>query len=194
MKLFCALFFAFFCQAAPAATASAAAATPTPPAPAFYVIAARDNGDALLHSSVKSINPKAALPLVVLGKDKIDCCFYFGARKAGIKSSIKVDPDLAPYSSEADEETYQLPGFVKPDVAAVAADKLAFGMEGLSAVRHTGKGSYELTVAGSSSPVTMKHCTGSEGMNFKLYRNARDKKPYASYYYAFGYDVKSDCR
>jgi hypothetical protein len=73
-------------------------------------------------------------------------------------------------------------------------DKLAFGIEGMSAVTARGKRTYEVAMPKNGSPVIMRHCLGVEGVNFRLYHSMADKKPYASYYFALGYDTKPDCR
>ncbi len=185
MKFFCAFFaFAFACQGADA----------TPPAPAFYTVVARDNGDAILHASAKAFPGKKELALVVMGSDTLACCFYFGPKKAGVKSSLKMDEDLPLLSAEQGEETYQLAGHVKGALAAKVADKLAFGLEGMTNVKRRDKRSLEFSFGPGSAPLTLKHCMGTEGINFSLYRKAGDKKPFASYYHALGYPVKSDCR
>ena len=206
MKCLYVLLAGALCQAAPLLAGAALAAAPaTPPAtspaasqptpaPVFYVVQARANGDALLHASVKSFAAKKELPLIVVGADQASCCFYFGARKAGVKSTFKIDDDLPLLSDELGADTYQLAGFLKPELALPVSQKLAFGIDGMSAAKRTDKKTYAITLAGQSAPLILKHCLGEEGVNFNLYRSSGDKKPFANWYYALGYPVKSDCR
>jgi hypothetical protein len=183
MKLFCAFFFAFFCQASQAGTT-----------PAFYVVDVRQSDDAVLHASSKTLAPKSELSYILLDTPQPACCFHFGARKPGAKSPIKIDEDAPPLTVEDGEETFQLPGYVKRSSATAGKTALAFGFEGMTGAKLKAKRSYEVSVAGMAAPVIVRHCLGSEGVSFKLYHAATDKKPYATYYYALGYDVKPDCR
>jgi hypothetical protein len=94
------------------------------------------------------------------------------------RSPIKIDVDAPPLTSEEGDEIFQIPGYVTLSAAGGAnpsADKLAFGIE--------------VTMPQNGRPVIVRHCLGAEGVNFRLYYSMADKKPYATYYFALGYDT-----
>lgn len=161
--------------------------------PAFYVVDARHTGDAVLHSTRPSPMPRSGLPYIVLDTPVEQCCFRTGPRPGLRKSPLKIDEDAPPLSSEEGEETFQSVGFVTNASAMRGKDVLAFGVEGMSNVIERRKRTYEITTGGRET-VVVRHCLGTEGVNFRLYRSLQDKKPYATYYFALGYPVKSDCR
>jgi hypothetical protein len=165
--------------------------------PAFYVLDLRHTGDAVLHTGTEKLSPKVELPYMVLDAPKMDCCFRTGRKPGSSKSPIKIDEDAPPLTSEEGDEIYQVPGYVTSaptSGASPAADKLAFGIEGMAAVTARGKHTYEVAVPQSGRPVIVRHCLGVEGVNFRLYHSMADKKPYATYYFALGYDTAPDCR
>ena len=162
-------------------------------APAFYVVDLRHTGDAILHSSSQSPVPRSGLPFVVLQSAETQCCFRPGLRPGQRKSSLKIDEDAPPLTSEEGDETFQSLGFVTRSLSGGEKDRIAFGLENMSNVTLRGKGSYEVATNGKGR-VFVRHCLGTEGVNFRLYNSAQDKKPYATYYFALGYPVKPDCR
>ena len=46
----------------------------------------------------------------------------------------------------------------------------------------------------SGDAVFVRTCLESEGLRLQLFHQQSDKKPYASYYYYFGYEVEPTCR
>ncbi len=185
MKLLCAILLSLLGQAVAAADA-----------PLFYVVDVRHSGDAVLHVSTNSVPPKTELPYVIVDTPVMTCCFRLGAKAPGRKP-IKIDEDAPPLTSEEGEETFQFAGYVTTAPVAAqrgSADKLAFGVEGMTSVLQKGKRTYEIVVPQQPKPVIVRHCLGVEGVNFRLYRTLTDKKPYATFYYSLGYDVKPDCR
>jgi hypothetical protein len=56
------------------------------------------------------------------------------------------------------------------------------------------KRTYEIAFANGARPVIVKHCLGAEGVNFRLYHASTDRRPYASYYFALGYDTVPNCK
>lgn len=183
MKLFCVLFLALLGQVAAAE-------------PQFYVLDVRHNGDAVLHASSRSVSPKAALPYVLVDSPAMECCFHTGLKPSQRKSTVKIDEDAPQLTSEEGDETYQHAGYVvrSPRGATGAMDKLAFGLEGMTSVRLKNKKTYEIVFRKGAKPVIVKHCLGVEGVNFRLYHSIADRAPYASYYFALGYDTAPDCQ
>jgi hypothetical protein len=161
--------------------------------PAFYVVDLRHTGDAVLHSSSRSPVPRPGLPFVVLQSAEATCCFSPGLRPGQRKPPLKIDEDAPPLSSEEGDETFQFSGFVTRPSVVGDKDRIAFGLEGMSGVTLRGKNSYEIATGGKGK-VYVRHCLGSEGVNFRLYHTAKDRNPYATYYFALGYPVKPDCR
>lgn len=185
MRLFCFMLLSVFGQAVAAADS-----------PPFYVVDVRHNGDAVLHVSTNNVPPKVELPYIVVDTPVMACCFQLGPKAPGRKA-IKIDEDAAPLTSEEGEETFQFAGHVTRVPLTRqrnAADKLAFGIEGMRSVQLKGKRTYEVLVEHYAQPVIVRHCLGVEGVNFRLYHSLADKKPFATYYFALGYDVKADCR
>jgi len=161
---------------------------------AFYAVDIRANRDALIHSAHEKIDRSQKLPFAVLGSGESSCCFVFGAQsRAGGAPALKVNDDEPLLSSSRGDETYQFPGAYRPAVAEKPENKLGFGLEGMSSAKLIGNRTYEVTFADASAPVFVRHCLGSEGVNFKLFHSLSDKKPYVKYYFALGYDVKPDC-
>lgn len=163
--------------------------------PPFYVLDVRHTGDAVLHASGKDISPTVARPYIVVDTPRLECCFKVGPKPGQRKPAVKIDEDAPRLSSEQGEETFQLPGYVNiaPTGARGAVDTLAFGLVGMRSVSARGKRIYEVMMANSAKSVVVKHCLGAEGVNFRLYHRAGDPKPYATYYYALGYDTEPDC-
>lgn len=185
MRLLGALLSSVFCQAV-----SAADGLP------LYVVDIRHNGDAVLHVGTKDVPPKVELPFVVVDMPVMACCFRLGPKAPGRKM-IKIDEDAPPLTSEEGEETFQFAGHVTtPSLATPhhAVDSLAFGIEGMTSMQPKGRRTYEIVLAHYAKPVIVRHCLGVEGVNFRLYHALADKKPFATYYLALGYDVKADCR
>ena len=171
----------------------AVAAADNPP---FYVVDVRHNGDAVLHVSTNNVPPKVELPYIVVDTPVMACCFQLGPKTPGRKA-LKIDEDAPPLTSEEGEETFQFAGHVTGASLTRqrnAADKLAFGIEGMTSMQPKGKRTYEVVVEQYAKPVIVRHCLGVEGVNFRLYHSLADKKPFATYYFALGYDVKADCR
>jgi hypothetical protein len=182
MKLFCILFLAVVDHVAAAE-------------PLFYVLDVRHTGDAVIHASSKTMSPTAALPYVVVNAPAMECCVKVGPKPGQRKPPVKIDEDAPRLSSEGGEETFQFPAYasIAPTGARSAADTLAFGLVGMTAVSAKGKRTYKIMMSGSAKPVVVRHCLGAEGVNFRLYHHAEDK-PFATYYYSLGYDIVADCR
>ena len=181
MKQICIFLFALACQACSQAAD-----------PAFYVVDIRHSSDALLHTTEEKADQSRKRPLMVLGNSESTCCFVFGAQSAKGTPALKVNNDLPLLSSSRGDETYQYLGAYRPAAADKAADKLGFGFNGMAAAKLVAKRTYEVSF-GDSPAVIVRHCLGTEGVNFKLYHTLTDKKPYISYYFALGYDVTADC-
>lgn len=157
----------------------------------FYVIDIRASGDAVLHLSSTRSSSTSELPYVIVDAPRMSCCFRFGARQPGRKSPIQIDMDAPPLTSDDGEESTQHIGY---STQSTGESKLAFGIEGMTAASAVGKRSYQIRREKSEKPIIVRHCLGAEGVNFRLYHTLGDKQPYASFYYALGYDVKADCR
>ena len=168
----------------------AAAAEPT-----FYVVALRHNGDAVLHASARNVSAKAGLAYISVDAPVVHCCFHAGRKPGQGTSSVKLDTNASPLTSEQGDETYQIAGYVTAphEGARDAADKLAFGFDGMRSVSAKTKRTDEIAFANGARPVIVKHCLGAEGVNFRLYHASTDRTPYASYYFALGYDTIPDC-
>lgn len=163
--------------------------------PDFYVVDVRRSQDAILHS-VKKVGTAAGagLPYVMLDAGKQVCCFKAGPKPGERKSPLKIDADAPPLSSEKDEDSYQLIGHVTGTPAQTSGRaKLAFGVEGMTRAIPRGAKTYEVTTAEGGGTVVVRHCLATEGVNFSLYRSLKDKTPYATYYYALGYEIEPDC-
>lgn len=183
MKLLCAVFLALVSCGALAE-------------PLFYVLDLRHTGDAVIHASDKSISPTVALPYIVVDSPGMACCVKVGRKPGQRKPPIRIDEDAPRLSSEDGEETFQVPGYVNvvPAGARGSVDTLAFGLVGMTSVSAKGKRTYEIMMRGSAKPVVVGHCLGAEGVNFRLYHRVGDARPYATYYYALGYDIEPDCQ
>jgi hypothetical protein len=183
MKLLCALLLAVVGHVAAAE-------------PLFYILDVRHTGDAVLHSSSQGVSPKVALPYVLVDTPGMKCCFHVGLKPGQREPLIKIDRDAPPMSSDEGDETVQFLGYVNtpPTGTRGTLDSLAFGLAGMRSVSAKGKHAYEIALQESSKRVILRHCLGTEGINFRLYHHAADRKPYAMYYYAVGYDTKPDCR
>jgi hypothetical protein len=164
--------------------------------PLFYVLDLRHTGDAVLHVSSQGMSPKAALPYVVVDTSAMKCCFHTGPKPGERRSTISINEDTPPLSSEDGAETVQFGGYVTvvPRDKRGIVDALAFGLAGMTSVTAKGERTYEVVVRGHAKPVIVRHCLGAEGVNFRLYKRAADRKPYATFYYALGYDTEPDCR
>ena len=183
MKQICVFLLALACQACSQAAD-----------PVFYVVDIRQSSDALLHTTEEKTDQSRKRPLTVLGNKESTCCFVFGAQASAKGApALKVNNDLPLLSSSRGDETYQYLGAYRPAAADKAADTLGFGFNGMAAVKLVAKRTYEVSFGDSAAPVIVRHCLGTEGVNFKLYHALTDKKPYVGYYFALGYDVKADC-
>ena len=163
--------------------------------PHFYVLDVRHTGDAVLHSSSQNVSPTAALPYVLVDTPVMNCCFHVGLKPGQRTSSVKIDEDAPPLTSEEGEEIDQVAGYVvaAPRSTRAGVDKLAFGLDGMTSVKAKEKRTYAITFGKGTKPVIVKHCLGAEGVNFRLYRASADRTPYASYYFALGYDTTPNC-
>lgn len=163
--------------------------------PQFYVLDVRHTGDAVLHSSSQSVSAKAGLPYVLVDTPAVNCCFHVGVKPGQRTSSVRINEDAPPLTSEDGDEIYQVAGYVAdaPRSSRPAADNLAFGLRGMTLVRVKEKQTYEVGFAKGTKPVIVKHCLGAEGVNFRLYHASTDRAPYASYYFALGYDTAPNC-
>lgn len=173
-------------------TGAAIAAEPT----GFYVIDLRHTGEAVLHTNLEKIG-HTDRPYVVVDIDTMDCCFRFGRAPGRRKPMLKIDEHALPLTSPAGEETYQNLGHITVASANpkhADDDTLAFGVVGMTAVSMKGKRTYEIKLSNGVKPLVVKQCMGAEGVNFRLFNTLADKKPFATYYYALGYDVTPDCR
>lgn len=155
----------------------------------------RNDNNAMIHSTDEKIARVQKLPLTVLESKQSTCCFVFGAQaKYKDLPALKVDNEQPLLSSSRDEETYQFLGAYRPAVAEKADNRLAFGMVGMRGARLVGNDTYEVMFANTATPpVFVRHCLGSEGVNFMLYHALNDKKPYIRYYYYFGYEIEANC-
>lgn len=160
--------------------------------PVFYMVNIRYDGDAMLHTTEEKADPAAKRAITVFGNAESDCCFVFGAQSKG-QTKLKVNNDEPLLSSSRGDEAYQYLGAYRPAHADAARDRLGFGFKDMRAARLIGKRTYEVTFTDATKPVIVRHCLGTEGVNVQLYHSTRDAKPYVSYYYALGYDVKPDC-
>jgi hypothetical protein len=161
--------------------------------PAFYVVDMRHTGDAILHSSSQYVASRSGVPFVVLHTREAQCCFSPGRRPGQRNPHVRIDEDAPPLSSEEGDDTFQSIGFVNRALAGGQKGQIAFGLEGMSNVRARRRGGYEIAIKGKRK-VFVRHCLGTEGVNFRLFHSLHDKKPYATYYFALGYPVKPDCR
>jgi hypothetical protein len=164
--------------------------------PLFCGLDLRHTGDAVLHASSQGMTPKAVLPYVVVDTPIMKCCFHIGSKPGQRRSTIGINEDTPPLSSEDGAETVQLSGHVTivPTDTRGVVDALAFGLAGLTSITPKRERTYEIVVRGRAKPVTVKHCLGAEGVNFCLFQRAAHRKPYATFYYALGYDTEPDCR
>lgn len=182
MKLLCAVFLALVSCGAVAE-------------PLFYVLDLRHTGEAVIHASGKNISSTVALPYIVVDEPGMACCVKVGRKPGQRRPPIRIDDDSPRLSSEEGEETFQVPGHVNvvQKGARDAVDTLAFGLVGMTSVSAKGKRTYEIMMRGTAKPVVVRDCLGAEGVNFRLYHRMGDAKPYATYYYALGYDIEPDC-
>ncbi|MBB3222140.1 hypothetical protein [Pseudoduganella umbonata] len=157
--------------------------------PEFYVLNLTPDSPALLHTTAKKLVPAAKLPFVVLGNDRQECCFVPRAQPKDGQRSGAPSSTLA---SSQGEETYQFAGAYRPLGKPREIDDFAFGIEGMTTAKKIGKDVYEVGLTGAS-PLIVRHCSGTEGINFRVYRALRDKEPVVSYYYYLGYDIEPDC-
>lgn len=164
--------------------------------PEFYVLDVRHTGEAVLHANTDQI-PKADQQYALADTGTVNCCFRFGTKPGMRKPSIKIDEDAPPLTSSIGEETYPFPGYLTAQPGAgkrAASDTLAFGVVGMTGVTAKGKNTYEVALGDDNKPLFVRKCLGAEGVNFRLYHNLADKKPFVTYYFALGYDTKPDCR
>lgn len=162
--------------------------------PVFYAVDIRANNAALLHGTQEKVDQTQQLPLAVLGNRESTCCFVFGEHsKVKGPAALKVNNEEPLLSSSRGDETYQFLGGYHPATPEKAGNKLGFGFQGMSGARLIGNRTYEVKFADPTETVFVRHCLGSEGVNFKLYRAQNDKKPFISYYFALGHEVKPDC-
>ena len=152
----------------------------------FYVIDIADKGKATLYSDSQSA-PKADLAYVPVDTATSGCCFR--ARTGTPRG--KVDDDVVKFVADDDKpifsHTARFNGARQPE------PELAYGFEGMQAVTKKGRGTYQVTLQ-TGDPVFVRTCFSGEGMRLRLFRRLADRKPYASYYYYLGYDVKPTCR
>lgn len=162
----------------------------------FYLLVLRHTGDAVLHANSQRVSQEAALPYVVVDTTAMQCCFHIGPKPGPRKSRVRFNEDTRPLVSEEGTKTFQFAGDISRAATDTggAVDALAFGLVGMTSVAAKGKRTYEIAMRGSASPVIVRHCLGAEGVNFRLYRHAGDRKPYATYYYALGHDTEPDCQ
>jgi len=174
MRLVCALVLAALCPIPGAAQA-----------PAFYVVDLRHAGSATLHSANRSISAGTELPYVLPDSSRMACCFRVGP--VGTGSDLLFDGE--------DRPLFAFPG----DLVGKSAGKaerggLGFGLAGMTAVKGKGADTWELSMGQGARSVIVRQCTGSEGVHFRLYRGKADRKPFADYYFALGYDTEPSCR
>jgi hypothetical protein len=156
----------------------------------------RQDNQALLHLTQEKTEQKKPLLFVPLESSKAICCFVLGLPKSA-PAKVKVNNEEPLLTSDGDEDTFQFVGIYKQeDVASVppiAANRLGFGLMGMLSAKAIGKRTYEVAMAEKPGTVIVRHCLGSEGVNFKLFHSLNEKKPFASYYFSLGYDVKPNC-
>jgi len=161
--------------------------------PSFYAMDIRANNDALLHGTQEKVDQSQKLPLTILGNNESTCCFIFGAQSKAKGTALKVNNEQPLLSSSHGDETYQFLGAYRPTAVEKSENKLGFGFTGMTSAKLISNRTYEVTFSDASAPVFVRHCLGSEGVNFKLFHSLNDKKPFIKYYFALGYDVKADC-
>ncbi|MFC5510181.1 hypothetical protein ACFPOU_03440 [Massilia jejuensis] len=164
--------------------------------PLFYLLVLRHTGDAVLHANSQRVLQEAALPYVVVDTTAMQCCFHIGPKPDTRKLPVRFNEDTRLSVSEEGAATFQFAGHMSRAPADVggAVDALALGLVGMTSVAAKGERTYEIAVRGSAGPVIVRHCLGAEGLNFRLYRHAGDRQPYATYYYALGHDTEPDCQ
>jgi hypothetical protein len=168
------------------------------PAPAFYVVDLREEGGAMLHSTVRGVAAGTELPYVVTDpKAKIDCCFHVGPKPGSSATRLKagIQSDVLYGDEEKQEKIFAYSGYPSGRDAAAAQRNgdIAFGLAGMSAVRQRGRDTWEVTLGQGAKPVFVRQCLGIEGIHIRLYRALRDRKPYADYYVPLGYDTEETC-
>lgn len=158
-------------------------------APEFYVVNISSDNTAVLHTTVKAANRSQKRPFIVLGDGRQACCFNASPLSKAASSGGEALPVLV---APEGEESFRFPGTYRPAGGQGSIDDFAFGLGGMTGATKVGKDAYEVRLANGPA-VIVRHCNGMEGINFKLYRALRDKQPFATYYYALGYDIEPDC-
>jgi len=165
---------------------SVASAADTP----FYVVFIADKGNATLFSAARSA-PKGELPFALVDRAARRCCFKVRTRPGSLKMASATDEVRTAVMSEDDKPMFGYAGYVSDPATPEPA--LAYGFEGMQSVTKKARDTYQVTLR-SGDPVFVHTCLESEGLRLQLFHQQSDKKPYASYYYYFGYGVEPTCR
>lgn len=155
--------------------------------PEFYLVDISSDKPAVLYTTARKVDRAEKRAFVVLGSGRQTCCFV-----SGPNARPKSDELLPTLVSPEGDETYRFPGAYRAMGTPGKIDDLAFGIGGMTGAKKVGKDAYELNFA-QGPAVIVRHCNGMEGINLELYRSLRDRKPFATYYYALGYDIEPDC-
>jgi hypothetical protein len=153
---------------------------------AFYVVDLRHADSAALHTASRSMSAGTELPYVLSASSgRMACCFRVGPVATG--SDLLFDGE--------DNPLFEFSGYL----AGKSAGKderggVGFGLVGMTAVRGKGADIWEVSMGQGDGSVIVRQCTGSEGVHFRLYRGKTDRKPFADYYFALGYDTEPSCR
>ncbi|GGC01898.1 hypothetical protein [Pseudoduganella buxea] len=166
-----------------------------PADPAFYVVDVADGGHAHLYTTQANIDHDQArkLPVAFFDRKGPDCCFVFGDKLP--RPVTDMQRMLLREQPDGDEEGRRIAGRYAP-AGMVRKDDwpgLGFGFDGMGKVRRLDAMTHEVRFADSAPPVFVRHCTTGEGVRIALLRARGDASPYASYYYALGYDTEPDC-
>lgn len=166
-----------------------------PADPAFYVVDVADGGHAYLYTTQADRLREHArkLPVAFLDRKGLDCCFVFGDKVP--RPVTDMQRMLLLERPDGDEEGQRIAGRYAP-AGKVRKDDwpgLGIGFDGMAKVRQLDTQTHEVRFADGAPSVFVRHCTTGEGVRIALLRARGDASPYASYYYALGYDTEPDC-
>ncbi len=166
-----------------------------PADPAFYVVDVADAGHAYLYTMQPDRLREHArkLPVAFFDRQGPDCCFVFGDKLP--RPVTDMQRMLLRERPDGDQEGRRIAGRYGP-AGKVREDEqpgLGFGFDGMAQVRRLDGRLQEVRFADGAPPVFVRHCTTGEGVRIALLRARTDARPYASYYYALGYDTEPDC-
>ncbi len=168
-----------------------------PADPAFYVVDVADGGHAYLYTMQAGFDQMRGrarkLPVAFFDRKGLDCCFVFGDKLPRPVTDMR--RMLLRELPDGDEEGRRIAGRYAP-AGKVRQDHwpgLGIGFDGMVNVRQLDAQTHEVRFADGAPPVFVRVCTTGEGVRIALLREAGATTPYASYYYALGYDTEPDC-